>query len=61
MWYLILSSILIGLYFLPAIVASRRNHHNFGTILVLDLLLGWTFIGWAVSLAMACGEVRQRA
>jgi hypothetical protein len=40
-------------YFAPTIVASARHHHNLGSIIVINLLLGWTFIGWVVALAMS--------
>jgi hypothetical protein len=42
-----------GLYFLPAIVAMCRRHRNTAAILILDLLLGWSFIGWVVALVWA--------
>lgn len=47
--------VLIGafLYFAPAIVAARRGHHNAQAICVVNLFLGWTFVGWVVSLAWA--------
>lgn len=35
------------LYFLPTIVATQRGHRA-GGIIVLNLLLGWTGIGWLV-------------
>jgi hypothetical protein len=37
---------LIGLYFVPSIVAFSRNHHNAAGICVLNIFLGWTVIGW---------------
>ena len=37
----------IGLYFLPAIIAYKRKHANKAIILLIDFLLGWTFLGWA--------------
>jgi hypothetical protein len=40
-------------YFAPAIIAAARHHHNLGSIIVINLLLGWTFIGWIVALAMS--------
>jgi Superinfection immunity protein len=43
----------LGLYFLPAIIAAARHTHNSGGILLLNLFLGWTFIGWCVALVMA--------
>lgn len=45
--------ILVPLYFLPTIVAYRRDVPSFGSVLVIDLFLGWTFIGWVVAFAMA--------
>jgi hypothetical protein len=44
----------IGLYFLPTIVAVTRKVTNQGSIFVINFFLGWTFVGWVVSLAMAC-------
>lgn len=48
---------LVGLYFLPTIVAADRKVPNFGSVLVINLFLGWTLVGWVVALAMA---VRDR-
>jgi hypothetical protein len=42
-----------ALYFLPAIIAAARQTHNSTTILLLNLFLGWTGIGWLVTLLMA--------
>jgi hypothetical protein len=36
-------------------VAKRRNHRSRGSILIVNIFLGWTFIGWVVALAWACG------
>ena len=41
---------LIGFYFLPWIIAILRNHHNRQAIVVTNLLLGWTLIGWLACL-----------
>ncbi|MCX5412237.1 superinfection immunity protein [Streptomyces sp. NBC_00059] len=51
----ILVVLLVGvpLYFLPAIVAAGRKVTNVGSVFVINLLLGWTFVGWVVALAMA--------
>ena len=37
---------LAALYFMPAIIAFNRHHRNKGAIFALNLLAGWTFIGW---------------
>jgi T4 superinfection immunity protein/zinc ribbon protein len=46
------------LYFLPAFLA--RNKPNFTAILLVNLLLGWTFIGWIVALIWALSSDPQR-
>ena len=47
------TDLLVGLliYFLPTIVGRRKR--NAGAIFVLNLLLGWTLIGWVVALVWA--------
>ena len=43
--FLIVGSIV--LYFLPSIIAYKKQHTNKGIILLINFLLGWTFLGWA--------------
>ena len=43
----------ILMYFLPSLIATGRKVPNAGSVFVLNFFLGWTFIGWIVSLAMA--------
>jgi hypothetical protein len=45
---------LFSLYFGPSFVALRRHHHNATAIVVLNLLLGWTLIGWIGAMIWAC-------
>jgi T4 superinfection immunity protein len=40
-------------YFLPSIVAAERKHRNRSAIFTLNLLAGWTFIGWVVAMVWA--------
>ena len=42
---------LAGLYFLPTIIGFQKR--NAGAIFVLNLLLGWTVIGWVIALVWA--------
>jgi hypothetical protein len=44
---------LLFLYFIPASVACRRAHHKAASIVILNLVLGWTLIGWVVALVWA--------
>lgn len=48
--------VMIGLiiYFIPAIVADSNKKRNKTAIFVLNLLLGWTLVGWAIALTWAC-------
>ena len=43
----------VTLYLIPFGVALFRNKHNKLAIFALNLLLGWTFIGWVVALIWA--------
>ena len=42
-----------GVYFLPTILAILKGRSNSLPIFVLNLLAGWTFIGWVVALIWA--------
>lgn len=44
---------LIMAYFLPCLIATT-DHPQFNPILVLNIFLGWTLIGWVGCLAWAC-------
>jgi hypothetical protein len=59
---LVLFLLLVAVYFLPAYVAYRRFHPNAVPILLLNLFLGWTLVGWVAALvwaAMAHSEIPQ--
>jgi hypothetical protein len=43
----------VGIYFLPTIVALARHAIRWPTVAVVNVLLGWSLIGWAVALVMA--------
>ena len=40
----------LALYFVPSLIAVNRNKRNKNAIFALNLLLGWTFVGWVVAL-----------
>jgi len=40
-------------YVFPSFVADKRYHRQRWAILALNLLLGWTFIGWVAALVWA--------
>jgi len=43
----------VACYFLPWIIAAARRHRNTSAIFILNLFLGWTFLGWVVALVWA--------
>jgi len=47
----------LAFYFLPAIIAAVRHTHNATGILLLNLFLGWTVVGWCIALVMAVGSM----
>ena len=46
-------------YFASTIVAALRGHNTGGGFIV-NLMLGWTGVGWCVALVMACGSNERR-
>lgn len=52
--------VLIGGYFLPTIIAIIRKHPNVVAILLINLLLGWTFIGWVAALIWSVISLASR-
>lgn len=44
---------IVIIYFIPAVIAFARSVRNAGSVLVINLFLGWTLVGWIVALAMA--------
>jgi TM2 domain-containing membrane protein YozV len=49
-------------YFLPVIAAGIRKVKNWGGLFALNLLLGWTVIGWIAALIWAAsGETEAEA
>ena len=57
----VLYSLVIFVYFLPSIIAFRRGKPNRWSVGVLNLFLGWTFIGWVICLAMAVSGAKKRS
>ena len=54
----LMTLLIIGvMYFLPWIIAASRTHHNRSAIAVLNLLLGWTILGWIAGLVWSLTEV----
>jgi len=42
--------IALVIYFIPTIIAVGRNHQSRMAIMMTNILLGWTLLGWIVAL-----------
>ncbi len=47
------------LYAVPTLIAVVRTHHNRHAIFALNILLGWTFFGWAAALIWSLTAVNR--
>jgi len=43
-------------YFLPTVIAKYRDTNNFGVIFAVNLLFGWTVLGWIAAMIWAILE-----
>lgn len=46
-------AILIALYFIPTFIAAQNKHKGQSAIFIVNLLFGWTIIGWLWALIWA--------
>lgn len=51
---IVLLIVAAAVYFFPWLLAVLRGHNNKLAIFAVNLLLGWTFIGWVFALVWAC-------
>ena len=54
---LITIGVICFFYWMPTLLALNRKVPSLGSVVVVNLFLGWTFIGWVVALAMAARSV----
>lgn len=51
--------VLLVVYFIPTLYAKKVGHRNSDAILLLNLFLGWTFIGWVIAMVWAAMDQRK--
>ncbi len=49
-------TVLTAGYMLPWAIAATRGKSNAGAIGWINLLIGWTAVGWIIALVMACSS-----
>ena len=54
---LVLIAIAASVYLLPVLVGWGRRVPDIGSVAVINILLGWTLLGWVVALALALRSV----
>jgi len=51
--------VIIFVYLIPSFIAYGREHHNKGAIILLNLFLGWTALGWFAALIWSVTAVQN--
>jgi hypothetical protein len=60
--HLIIVAVMLTLYFVPVFVARSRKCSATAGIAIINIFLGWTFLGWVVALTWAAvGKTRTAA
>ncbi|MCK5296120.1 MAG: superinfection immunity protein [Alphaproteobacteria bacterium] len=52
--------ILIAVYFVPVIIAKKRNHQHIKFIVLVTVLTGWTVLGWLYALKTALDNKAEK-
>lgn len=47
----------LALYLLPVLIGVARRVPDLGSVAVINILLGWTLLGWVAALALALRSV----
>ena len=56
---MIISGLLVDLYMAPTIAAALRRHPHLLHVGVVNVLTGWTIVGWIVAIVMAASRVSE--
>ncbi len=51
--------IFITLYFIPSIIAIKKKHKDLSKILMINTFLGWTIVGWIISLVIVINKQKK--
>ena len=53
------SVVVLAVYFFPTTIAVLNQKENATAVFLLNLLLGWTFVGWVIALVWAATKDRK--
>ncbi len=57
--FLPIAAIGFAAYFAPSIVAAVRKHEQLGLVILVNFLVGWSGVGWILTLLWAAGVFRS--
>jgi len=60
LFMLVFAVVGLGVYFVPTIVAVARKHEQTGLVFLVNVLAGWSGIGWILTLLWAAGVFGRR-
>ena len=49
-----------AIYAAPSLIATVKGHRRWPLVVAINILLGWSIVGWLVALIMALGIVPRR-
>ena len=58
-FWVIVGVLSLAFYFLPTIIADKRNVPHSGAICCINLIFGWTVLGWIAALVWAVAETPE--
>lgn len=56
---ILLTMLVLFLYLLPAFIAYERSHRQRHAILILNVVFGWSFVGWIIALIWSAMSARD--
>ena len=57
--FLVLALVLIPVYFVPCFIAYKKNHKFKKQIFLLNIFLGFSYVGWVAALIWASLDNEQ--
>ena len=50
----------VSIYFLPSLAAAAARHPSFQAVFILNLLFGWTIVGWILAISWTLRHPRRQ-
>jgi len=50
--------VMVLFYFMPALNARSRKHPSYAAIFFVNLLLGWTLLGWLIAIMWSASDFK---